>query len=89
MSMKPRSDGGPAFPLSGGNWDMAGGMSLRDYFAAQLVIGIVASESNPVLAHARLQAARKSGRGYEAQLAVEAYQLADAMLAARSQDGSL
>jgi hypothetical protein len=29
------NDGGPAFPIENGNWNISGGMSLRDYFAGQ------------------------------------------------------
>lgn len=65
-----RNDGGPAFPveLLTGKSD---GMSLRDYFAGQAIIGLVIN----------------SGRN-NADDACVAYQVADAMLAARANGGT-
>lgn len=37
------NDGGPAFPDIGDGWG-GGGMSLRDYFAGQIVMGMVAGD---------------------------------------------
>lgn len=71
---KQIDDGGPAFPAIPG--DMAqgpccywGGMTLRDWFAGQVLIGL---------------SIRREGKtdAYDAQLA---YRLADAMLAARKE----
>ena len=55
---------GPAFPHT--NWTSAG-MSLRDYFAAKAVQGLLASEVNAPLK----------------VFAIRAYAMADAMLEAR------
>lgn len=64
--------GGPAFPISipgcGDNgW---GGMTLRDYFAAQALTGVLVAEG-----------AQYFGR--PEQIATTAYAMADAMMAAR------
>lgn len=71
------NDGGPAFPHAapykdGGRID-TWGMSLRDYFAGQALIGLMAD--NPTLATYPTDAA---------PLAAVAYRYADAMLAERS-----
>jgi len=74
------NDGGPAFPvptpvLAGGyRMIVEGGMSLRDYFAAKAMEGL--------LAHGK----RQTEAGENADLkwyAQSAYIIADAMLAAR------
>ena len=59
------------------------GMSLRDYFAAKAMGAAMMSEINPELAAARLKAAKFRGHAYEQYLAIEAYQIADAMLKER------
>lgn len=74
--MADKETGGLAFPFNdiGGNCDP--GMTLRDYFAAKALQGWIAgypeTSSHPVVA------------GNEDKVAQEAYQMADAMLAARS-----
>ena len=59
--------GGPAFPCTQENWD-ASGMTLRDYFAAKALQGLL-SDSEV--------------RGSGAEFAERSYDLADAMLKAR------
>lgn len=66
MSNKP--DGGPAFPPMHDPNTHEFGMSLRDYFAAKAVQGLLASEVEAT----------------EDSFAAQAYVMADAMLAARS-----
>ena len=73
--MSWHNDGGPAFPVplpAGETYKPMpfDGMSLRDYFAAKAMQGI---QSNPSMDF------------YFNDLAEAAYQIADAMLAARSQ----
>ncbi|WP_343638963.1 hypothetical protein [Roseateles sp.] len=72
------NDGGPAFPNvpdgAGDKWsDWDKGLSLRDYFAAQALAGIEASQGN-------------SGHFVSTaeKVALRAYELADAMLKARA-----
>lgn len=69
--------GGPAFPV--GKWaewggskqgEIAGGMTLRDYFAAKALQGLIANKSNP------LHFKPEDDADY-------CYTIADAMLAAR------
>lgn len=61
------SDGGPAFPIHpGGCWHP--GMSLRDYFAAQALVGLLSGSGNPHV---------------DDGFATAAYRIADAMLAGR------
>ena len=65
-------NGGPAFPFreqdGEGGYQRFPGMSLRDYFAAAAMQGMLASPD---------------GDGHIERYAVGAYQIADAMLAAR------
>ena len=73
--MSKINDGGPAFPTdsegqNGPNSFHYGGMTLRDYFAAKAMAG---------------EASNNGLDGYDAdETARMAYELADAMLAARS-----
>lgn len=62
-------DGGPAFPSPQcGDWSPEYGMSLRDWFAGQALAGMMASDDGST----------------PENVAAEAYEIADAMLAARS-----
>lgn len=63
------NDGGPAFPAELSNSGPQGGMTLRDYFAGQMMAALVSDRE--VVAH--LPAAARI-----------AYQMADALIAARS-----
>ncbi len=65
--------GGPAFPPS--NPGYAHGMTLRDYFAAKAMQGAIASSSD------KLDFGPDLGAAW-------AYQVADAMLAARDKGGA-
>ena len=74
--MEKINDGGPAFPMvlehGDGAYTQVFGMSLRDYFAAAALTGILASYSN----EQHINSAAVSAK--------EAYQRADAMIAARN-----
>lgn len=78
---KPVNDGGPAFPIadtvhSNGQVQYGtSGMSLRDYFAGQALIGVV------------LAPLGQGGRITYSGTATDAYAYADAMLAARESKG--
>jgi hypothetical protein len=68
------NNGGPAFPRNGHpdkNDFPSIGMSLRDYFAAKAMCGLVANSN--------LKGAKSS------HISNDAYQIADAMLAAREE----
>jgi len=74
--VKQTNDGGPAFPvittgetMTTGPWASAPGMTLRDYFAAAALTGLLASDPESTL---RPDSAARSALRY-----------ADAMLAAR------
>lgn len=76
--MNTPNNGGPAFPHANpsydGNWDdrrQIGGMSLRDYFAAKAMHGLLVQSRGSAYA-----SDVKSGAEY-------AYAMADAMLEAR------
>lgn len=77
MSANPHdrpSDGGPGFPMEIAGWE---GMSLRDYFAGQALIGLL---SNPG------KIADPAGNILQRNpptMAGMAYEIADAMLKAR------
>lgn len=80
--MSARDTGGPAFPVIGapGAPEDYPGMWLRDYFAAKAMPALI---GNPELADqlaAMFNNDKAEGMGLVAQFA---YQLADAMLAAR------
>ena len=85
--MSQAKDGGPAFPCPWG-CDTTGqhlpadpkGMSLRDYFAAQALVGYLAAFADP------RSTQPKHAHEYD-RLAREAYKLADAMLLARKNGG--
>lgn len=85
--MSKINDGGPAFPESAvyhpdhgvqpsGAFINAGGMTLRDYFAAQFLTGIA------------LSACADKARILPEQTAEYAYLYADAMIAARGKEGA-
>lgn len=72
--MSAHDNGGPAFPLSNShkefentNWQDANGMTLRDYFAAKALQGLLSSEVS----------------ASPQKFAKHSYQVADAMLEAR------
>ena len=80
---KQIDDGGPAFPMAGNtsNWDSEKGqyvpqygMSLRDWFAGQIILGVFA---DPWV--------RGVDKDSALHFAGKAYMVADAMLAARNQ----
>ena len=77
MNDNTKNDGGPAFPQADRVGDIAtqhGGMTLRDYFAANAMQGAIASSS------AKLDFDFGPDIG-----AAWAYQVADAMIAARGE----
>lgn len=72
--MSTIDESGPAFPLDSNQYGAALGMSLRDYLAAKAMGGMIA---NVVKGHVSY--------GNTEDLATRAYEVADEMLAARSQ----
>ena len=73
-----KHDGGPAFPMPASETSIGGhyeqlGMSLRDWFAGQALAGWIASYGP------------EDGRPNPGACASIAYQVADAMIAARSE----
>ncbi|WP_338659033.1 hypothetical protein [Yersinia intermedia] len=69
--------GGPAFPnvpsdIQYETWDE--GMTLRDYFAAKALTGMISTAGGPCLG---------GFDGYESHIASAAYVMADAMIKAR------
>jgi hypothetical protein len=80
--MNNTNTGGPAFPTTvrtyysedtGSTWSehIDPGMTLRDYFAAKAIVGIIAHPEGPA--------------GLWDKCALQAYEVADAMLKAREQ----
>jgi len=68
----PGKTGGPAFPVCGQYGNKGEGMSLRDWFAGQVLAGLVTYDP------------RMADVGYEpSTVAGLAYKYADAMIAAR------
>ena len=74
--MRRITTGGPAFPtdngMEGGMWSGSSGMTLRDYFAAKAMLGIIADPHHDT----------GDMGGYD-NIANFAYNIADAMLKAR------
>jgi len=78
------NDGGAAFPVPNDAYNNGmEGMSLRDWFAGQALVGELASSSTQEAVMATAQAAFASGRSAVQQVAFNCYEMADAMLAAR------
>lgn len=81
--------GGPAFPHPGGSSDSTVqesylGMTLRDYFAAKAMHAELMTCGVPGEAcESLIRAAGKAARDPIAQMAFNAYEMADAMLNAR------
>jgi|688.fasta_scaffold963475_1 hypothetical protein len=71
---KPKDNGGTAFPAHGGGTN---GMSLRDYFAAAAMQGLLAA-CRPGYEY--------TGDNGPQRCAAEAYRYADAMIAARKEE---
>ena len=77
-------DGGPAFPTHGGhhpdddprNHTLGGGMSMRDWFAGQALIGLLANPNHQV------------GTVTFERIGQDAYKFAYAMIAARDEEGT-
>ena len=94
------NDGGPAFPLqeqlqcgpgdSGWLSPKQEGMSLRDYFAGQALIGILASVQWTKEAAECAEDMPPDGvvSPVDYAVAISAYEIADAMLKARAQTGA-
>lgn len=68
--MEPKNNGGTAFPLWSAREDFSG-MTLRDYFAAK-AMAVILQEAD-----------WESKNSTDANIAEDAYVMADAMLAAR------
>lgn len=72
-------DGGPAFPIVGTHEQvLETGMTLRDYFAAQAIGGLMS-----MIAAGKHELNFMDGATNEERLAVAGYRVADAMLRAR------
>lgn len=71
VEMIGKADGGPAFPRDGGNQT---GMTLRDYFAGQALLGITSELANEDLGTVDFNITARS-----------AYEIADAMIRARQE----
>lgn len=81
------NDGGPAFPMlwnaaHNSEWQVEDGMSLRDWFAGQALASGAVDGSMSETELARLFPGTRSVSKQEV-MAVRAYLIADAMLAAR------
>lgn len=75
-----KDTGGPAFPIPGlQEHEEFNGMTLRDYFAAQMLPGIVTLDMNDAPG-----VKPKKGEDGNQALARVAYSLADAMIAERA-----
>ncbi len=75
-----RKDGSPAFPGTDGNDDTWEGMSLRDYFAGQALIGLL---NNSVTIEAIMFQTGTSFDNSEKILTGGAFNIADAMIRER------
>ena len=95
----PIDDGGPAFPRPGSNWDegpysrkydpAVRGMSLRDWFAGQALAALV--QKRPLLDREGVHGPKFTDADlvvFNRDMAITAYQYADAMLAERKRGGA-
>ena len=80
--MSAPNDGGPAFPRLYARSDEDGrsGMTLRDYFAAAALQGLLSD--NETIA-ATYRTAKQAGVGLSKAMAAYSYEYADAMMAER------
>jgi hypothetical protein len=86
--MSEINDGGPAFPLYLGVYNEPKpkhnhGMSLRDYFAAKALLGILSSSDDVLCNSTTSEGKAIERRVYAAEIAESSYRFADAMIAAR------
>lgn len=81
------NDGGPAFPIENndlpGSYEAHPGMTLRDYFAAAALQGILSSET---IVSATAKAARQENATLRATFVEVAYAYADAMIRKRVEE---
>ena len=87
---KQIEDGGSAYPTiesldQNSDWQIHSGMTLRDWFAAQALAATITATS--VGQHNTLSGKPEGTSIYDA-MAMDAYALADAMLATRKGDAS-
>lgn len=75
--MSHTDTGGPAFPCDRHATNANSGMTLRDYFAARVLQGIWSDTQ-------MLAVISRGDRGRLAEIAANSYEMADAMLKARS-----
>lgn len=80
--MAETKDGGPAFPNRWANEGENEGMTLRDWFAGKAIPAIIAATSD-----GKHQPNIKDGEHIRFAIARDAYDMADAMLAAREGQG--
>ncbi len=87
--MKQDNDGGPAFPSGELKFDdgdcktaIHNGMSLRDWFAGQALVGLAADDDQPMELR-KDETADEARRRVWSGVAKVAYIIADAMIAAR------
>lgn len=71
-----KSDGGPAFPIEMTGTPYAPGMTLRDWFAGQALIGLLSNPNHQV------------GTVTFERIGQDAYKFAYAMIAARDEEGT-
>lgn len=83
--MSAQDSGGPAFPCTEANYTdpkwTSKGLSMRDYFAAKALSGMLASKDSEDFDSEQLR--RNNYTAYCANYAESAYEFADAMLEAR------
>jgi hypothetical protein len=81
--MSDINDGGPAFPTDHSNTteytDIKGGMSLRDYFAGQALVGLLGNPDRTIKQQQTDGMAELAMQAY----AISAYRFADEMLKVR------
>lgn len=84
--MSDKNTGGPAFPVPhSANMDHNKGMTLRDYFAGQVLAGTLAGGVDTLSMVERL-CKKKGCDATDDSVAFWAYTMADAMIAARDKE---
>ena len=87
-----KHDGGPAYPVASTEhleYASICNMSLRDYFAAKALLGLISSDIDPPDCESRdADGIKEERQGYANNQARAAYRYADAMLAERDCDAT-
>ena len=84
MSDLKNKDGGPAYPINMDEFGIQPGMSLRDFFAAAALQGLLSNSNNVMLMALGRDAEQHNELRTSETYSREAYEVSDAMLKERN-----